>query len=267
MRRLLLALLEETGAPGWIPLPGLCFAVRNRYMATLDDEGIRDRFRNRFQYTYAPPRDTPRVLAETLRDWIVRRLFVLGLVDLGLVDGEPVAMRVTDLGRKALELPGEPVIEDAKGRPLVVNPDFEVLLLPEGDVSETAHTLDRFAMRTGSEEVNRYRIHKEGVERAVAKGMTVEEILEFLVAYSRTPIPQNVEYSIRDWGSKLRFALQEEVVLLEVDDEEALDVTLALEPVRRLLLRRIGPKAAALRGRIGDHKTIEELRRLGIFLR
>jgi hypothetical protein len=266
MRQLLLDLLEETGAPGWRPMMALCFAVRNRYLARLDAEGIRERFRNRFQYTYTPPRDTTRVLAETLRRWIVKRLYMLGLVDLGLTDGEAVALRVTDLGRKVLGLPGE-AQASAEGRPLVVNPDFEVLLLPEGDITETAHTLDHFATRTGSEEVNRYLIHREGVERAVAKGMSADDIIAFLASHSRTPIPQNVEYSIRDWGQKVRFARQEEVVLLEVDDPEALDVALALEPVRQLLLRRIGPECAALRGRIGAFKTIEELRRLGIFLR
>jgi Helicase conserved C-terminal domain len=266
MRQLLLDLLEETGAPGWRPMLALCFAVRNRYLARLDSEGIRERFRNRFQYTYTPPRDTTRALAETLRRWVVKRLYMLGLVDLGLAEGEAVALRITDLGRKVLDLPGE-VQAVEEGRPLVVNPDFEVLLLPEGDITETAHTLDHFAIRTGSEEVNRYLIHREGVERAVAKGMSADEILEFLAQHSRTPIPQNVEYSIRDWGKKVRFARQEEVVLLEVDDSEALDIALALEPVRRLLLRRIGPNCAALRGRIGAFKTIEELRRLGIFLR
>ena len=181
-------------------------------------------------------------------------------------NGAAVAMRVTGLGRKVLELPGVGGAEES-AKPLVVNPDFEVLLLPEGDITETAHTLDRFAARTGSQEVNRYLIHREGVERAVAMGLTVEEILEFLVANSRTPIPQNVEYSIRDWGQKLRFMTQEDVVLLEVDDPESLDVVLALEPVQRLRPRRISPTAAALRGKITEFKTIEELRGLGIFLK
>ena len=142
-----------------------------------------------------------------------------------------------------------------------------MLLFPEGDVLELVHTLDRFAIRTKSEEVSHYRILKEGVERAVVKGMNPADILSFLEENSRTPIPQNVEYSIRNWGEKIRFAAQMEVVVLTVDSEEVLDRILALDPIREVVVERLAPNVVALKERIEDWRTLEELRRLGVYIK
>jgi hypothetical protein len=266
LRRLLSQRLCTAGGNGWRPLTELPLLSRNDYLASLEEEGIKERYRNRFQYTYDPPKTTLPGLVRELVDWIVRRLFILGFVDIALSGDDPVAVRLTELGQKALGVE----VEDRKENdlpPLVVNPDFEVLVFPEGDVLELVHTLDRFAIRTKSEEVSQYRILKEGVERAVVKGMAVGDILAFLSDHSRTPIPQNVEYSIRDWGEKICFAAQREVVLLEVESEEVLDRVLTLEPVREALLERISPTVAALKERIDDWRTLEELRVLGVYMK
>ncbi len=265
-RRILAQRLRRTGSNGWRQFLELPFVVRNEYLASLDDDGIKERYKNRFQYTYDPPKVSVPALATELSRWILNRLFVLGLVDVALVGDEPVALRLTELGLKGLGVE----VEETQGNglaPLVVNPDFEVLVFPEGDVLEIVHTLDRFAVRTKSEEVSHYRILKDGVERAVVKGMGVEDILAFLVAESRTPIPQNVEYSIRDWGEKIRFGTQQEVVLLTVDTEDVLDRILAIDRVREVMVERISPTAAALSEPIENWRTLEELRSLGVYLR
>ena len=142
-----------------------------------------------------------------------------------------------------------------------------MLLLPEGNENEVAHALDGFARRVRSDEVTRYRLEREGVERAIVRGMAVEEILSFLDSHSRAPVPQNVAFSIREWGGRVRFARQREAVLLETDREDALDRALGLEPVKALLLSRLGPTVAALRSSLSDHRTIEALKALGVYLR
>jgi len=266
LRRLLSDRLHKLGTNRWRPIMELPFVTRNEYLASLEEEGIRERYKNRFQYTYDPPKTTLPGLADELSDWIVRRLFVLGLVEIALKGDAPVSLRLTDLGIKVLGVSvGENGVNGTS--PIVVNPDFEVLVFPEGDVLEIVHTLDRFAVRTKSEEVSHYRILKEGVERAVVKGMTVGQILDFLGENSRTPIPQNVEYSIRDWGEKIRFATQKDVVILRVDSEEVLDRVLTLEPIRERLVERISPTVVALKEKIEDWRTLEDLRRLGVYIR
>jgi len=266
LRRLLSKRLRSVGTNRWRPMLELPFVTRNDYLAALEDDGIRERYKNRFQYTYESPKTTLPGLVTELSDWIVNRLFVLGLVEISVRDDDPVALRLTDLGIKVL---GVSVGENGSNgsAPIVVNPDFEVLVFPEGDMLEIVHTLDRFAVRTKSEEVSQYRILKEGVERAVVKGMTVSDILDFLGEHCRTPIPQNVSYSIRDWGEKIRFASQQQVVILTVDSEEVLDQVLALEPIREKFVERLSPTVVALKDKIEDWRTLEDLRHLGVYIK
>ncbi len=266
LRRILVARLRQVGLGVWRPFRELPFLARNDYLAALEEEGIRERYKNRFQYSYDPPRAALPSLTADLMDWLVHRLFALGLVEIGTVAEKPVAVRLTELGLKVLG--GE--VDEAPGNglaPLVVNPDFEVLVFPEGNILPVVHTLDRFAERTKSEEVSHYRITREGVERAVAKGMGAEAIMAFLADHSRTPIPQNVSYSVRDWGEKIAFASQREVVLLRVDNEAVLDRVLALPGVRDLVLERVSPTAAAIRETIKDWKVLQEMRALGVYLK
>jgi len=266
IRRLLSQRLRRRGSNGWRPFAELPFVARNDYLADLEDEGIKERYRNRFQYTYDPPKSTLPGLAVELESWILERLFLLGLVDVGLADDRPVATRLTELGSKVLGVEVEESVGNGLA-PLVVNPDFEVLVFPEGDVLELVHTLDRFAFRTKSEEVSHYRILKEGVERAVVKGMSASDILGFLGENSRTPIPQNVAYSIRNWGEKIRFGTQREVVLLMVDDEAVLERVLEIDRIRDVLVEKISPTAIALKERIDDWRTLEDLRALGVYMK
>ena len=243
LRRLLAARLAETPQGRWVGLKTLPFLARNDYLAGLEEEGVRAAYRNRFQQTFDPPREETNDLAESLVDWSIGRLYLLGVVDVGFHGQEAAAVRLT------------------------VNPDFEVLLLPEGDVNEVAHTLDRFARRVRSDEVTRYRLQREDVERAIVQGMSVEQMLSFLEERCRTPVPQNVSFSIREWGGRVRFGRQREAVLLEVDREDALDRALTLEPVKALLIARLGPTVAALRAPLSDFKTLEALKGLGVYLR
>lgn len=275
LRRLLAGRLAGVPAGAWVGLRALPFLARNDYIAGLEEEGVKAAYRNRFQQTFDPPREEVGDLAEALVDWTIGRLYLLGLVDVGFRGQEPFAVRLTDQGRRLLN--GEDAAEEGgeadgggngrPSRPLVVNPDFEVLLLPEGDVNEVAHSLDRFARRVRSDEVTRYSLQREGVERAIVQGMTVEEILAFLDGRSRAPVPQNVAFSIREWGERVRFVRQREAVLLDVDREDALDRALTLEAVRDLLIARLGPTVAALRSPVTDFKTLEALKGLGVFFR
>jgi hypothetical protein len=259
-----------------VPIDHVPFLVRNDYLGALEEQGVREQYKNRFQYVYTPPKETPGAVAEGLRDWILSRLYPLGVVEVGLTGERAVAVRLTDLGRRLvrgerLTAPEAPASEQGRaaetGKPLVVNPDFEVILFPDGDVIEVAHRLDRFATRTKSDEVQHYRISRDSVERAVVKGMPAEEILEFLELWSRVGVPQNVAYSIREWAARVAFVRQREVVLVTASTAAAMDAALAIEDVQRLLVEKLSPTAAALRQRIADWKTLEALRALGVYFR
>ena len=101
----------------------------------------------------------------------------------------------------------------------------------------------------------------------MVKDMDADEILLFLEEHSRVPVPQNVEYSIREWAARVSFAWQREVVLLTTNDPAALDRVLEVDEVRRLLVDRVSPTAAALRSKISDWKLLEMLRAMGVYFR
>ncbi len=276
LRRAVAHMLALAPRARFLLLDDVPFRIRNDHFAALEDEGVDEQYRNRFQYTYTPPVETGDQVTQELRDYLLRRLHPLGIVDVATLGGTPVGVRLTDIGRRLLgvddgdesDVPvfGPPLEVDV-AKPLVVNPDFEVIHFPEGDVPVVAHTLGRFAVRTKSEHVAHYRIARETVERAVVKGFGAEEILAFLSANARTPVPQNVAYSIREWASRVRIAEQREGVILTTGDAAAMDAVLTVEAVRRLLVDRPAPSVAILRSRITDFKVLDYLRRAGVYFR
>jgi len=112
-----------------------------------------------------------------------------------------------------------------------------------------------------------FRLTRHDVEAAVLYGVSADAILQFLQSYSRTPIPQNVEYSIRDWASKVQVARTFEAVVLEVRDAATLDALMADPQVRAHVVRRLSPTLAVVKGRITSKKLIAHLRESGIFFR
>jgi len=275
LRRALAKALTEAPSEGFLPLNDVPHRVRNDYIANLEIEGVQEQYKNRFQYTYSPPKESPSQLLDGLVDYVVTRLYPLGVVDIAISGDKAVGVRLTDLGRRLIRgerLGGgmdEAQFTTAGGTPLplVVNPDFEVLLFPEGNVNEVAHKLGRFASRTKSERVAHYRITRETVERAVVKGMPSDEVLSFLTDHARMPVPQNVAYSIREWAARVRFVTQREGVVLTTTDAPSMDTVLAVEDVQRLLVERICPTAALLRTSITDWDTLKLLRSLGVYFR
>lgn len=274
LRRALAAALLEAPAERLIAVDDVPFRVRNHYLGTLE-EGVKELYRNRFQYTYSPPTESPAEIARRLVGYMLARLYPLGLVDVALEQDEAVAVRLSELGRRMLS--GEPLDDVAEGsergdgggpsRSIIVNPDFEVLLFPDADVNAIAHELGRFAVRTKSEEVAHYRIGRAEIERAVVKGLGADEILAFLERHGRVPVPQNVAYSIRSWAERVGFAEQQPVVLFETSTEDAMERALGLPAVARLVTKRVSPTAVALRSAVEDWRVIEKLRKLGVYLK
>lgn len=199
MRRVLLRLLRR-GEPGvWQEMTCLPFLARNAYLAQLDGEQVEAHFAARFQGAGYTPGETLQQMAMNLLLWVKRRLYPLGLVDVGLRDGRPVALRLSQLGADLLE--AEPAAKAAGQRSsVIVNPDFEVLLFPGDDVHEAVHAIDRFAKRLKSDHVHQFKLEPATLRAGLAEGLTVDEIVRELTDRARAPVPQNVLYSLQDWA-------------------------------------------------------------------
>jgi hypothetical protein len=262
LRLLVADLLREEPARWWAG-SSLFVVARLRYLATLDARRIKDRYRDRHFSAYGSAREGVRDLLLDLEGPWLRTLFLLGMLDVAVRDGRPAAVRLSSLGARVL---GAATGEAAGVRPCLVTPDFEVVVLPEGDVSDVVHRLDAFAQRVRTGDVVHFRFTKESVEAAVAAGRDVDELLAFLEGRSRGPIPRNVAVTLRGWAAGVVFATLERGVVIRLGKPEILDRVLALAGMKALLSRRLSPTEALLREEPSDRRLLADLRAEGVYL-
>lgn len=267
LRERLLELLAEA-PPGELrdfhELP--CLA-RNAYLAALEDEHVRDAFQNRYQYAPTAVMRDAAGLANSLAQWLRERIYLLGLVDLGFRGDTICALRLTPLGSRALG--GKAPVDAAclNERPLIVNPDFEILLfLHEGDTYDLITKIDRFAERMSSDSVYRYKVTEPSIEKAVAEGVDVAEILRVLSENARGAIPQNVVYSIKEWAGKVRFVTARKVTVLRGRNREIMDRVLKGLSHQHILCERLSPTAIMIESDIELATLCADLARDGVFL-
>lgn len=240
--------------------------ARNAYLARLEEDHIRDAFQNRYQYAPSAVMRDATGLAQGLLHWQRDRLYLLGLVDIGLRADVPTAMRLTPLGALALgrTLPADLAVA---GRPLMVNPDFEVLLFPEeGDTYDLITRLDRFCERQSSDSVYRFKVTALSIEKAVAEGVDVAEILRVLSENARASIPQNVVYSIKEWAGKVRFVSAKRVTVLRGRNREIMDRVVRVLAQLDIAPERLSPTAVVIEENADLGRLEDDLAREGVFL-
>src|SRR5262249_53964986 len=155
----------------WWAGDALFVVARLRYLATLDARRIKDRYRDRHFGAFATGRESLSDLRDDVRASWLRAMHLLGIVDVAVPGGQAGALRRAALGARVL---GARASDEAASRPLLVAPDFEVVVLPEGDVTDVVHALDAWAPRVRTGDVLHFRFTKESVEAAVAEGRSVD---------------------------------------------------------------------------------------------
>ncbi|MDJ0520680.1 MAG: helicase-associated domain-containing protein [Planctomycetota bacterium] len=261
LRKLVADVLREQ-PERWFFERSLATLCRHRYLATLDELGIEDRHRDRFFSAYFSGRETPADLLDELDSHWLRRMYMLGFLEAAVKDDTIVAWRLSPVGARVL---GAEVSDlDTGLQPMLVNPDFEILVLPEGDVSDVIHTLDGYAQRVKTEDVVHFRLTKESIEAAVGAGRSVKDFTAFLEARSRGDVPQNVIYSIKSWAGAVTFATLEKGVVLKTEDEVALERILQFPEMQALVIRRLGEGEVLLKAAPTDRKLLASMRERGI---
>ena len=201
MRRILSTLMKRLEVGVWYDVMYLPFLARNAYLSQLAVLEVDEMIAARGAAGAGATEDLQR-LAWNLVGWVRKRLYLLGLVDLGYDDkGHPVAMRLTRSGARVLGVDTPEEETFGIGR-LVVTPDFEIVLFSDGDDAVLTHDLDRFTERTKDGALKQFRINEKSVHRGLVEGMTLTKMKEILTFNARTPVPRNVLQSIRDWASK-----------------------------------------------------------------
>ncbi|HIG88018.1 MAG TPA: hypothetical protein EYQ25_13390 [Planctomycetes bacterium] len=264
MRRILLRLMRRVEPGVWYDLMYLPFLARNQYLSHLDELAVEDWFRARTAAGGASvgSEDMQR-LSWNLVGWMRKRLYLLGLIDLGYdIKGHPVAMRVTVAGARHFGIrctEGEgPLL-----RSLVVTPDFEVVHFPEEDQSALVHDLDRFCEREKSGKVRHFRITERSLKRALREGFPLSRVQSVLEQNSRTPVPQNVLYSIRDWAVQAGLLFLSEDLVLSTTNGDLSKQVGADPGVRPLISRRKDEFSIQMKAETSPKRLGALLRELG----
>lgn len=108
-----------------------------------------------------------------------------------------------------------------------------------------------------------YRFSAASVRRALDAGRGAEEVLDLLASRSRTPVPQPLEYLVRDVAQRHgRIRVGAASAYLRTDDEHVLAEVLADRRTAPLRLRRLAPTVLAAQA---DPTTVlETLRGIGL---
>ncbi len=232
LRRTLMRMLRHLEPGTWYDLMYLPFLARNQHICNLDEwqesqdqEALRDR---------RPSGDLQR-MAWSLVSWLRKRLFPLGLLDLGYDDsGRAVAIRLTRMGALALNMEVEPAPGMGRGS-LVVTPDFELVLFPGEDDAQLVYELDRFAERANGGSMKQFRLTEEALRRGLLGGMQLQHMRDLLKAHSRTPIPDNVHIALSDWALRAGLFFLDEDLRIRCGNLQALEKFLADPGVRPYL--------------------------------
>jgi len=268
MRQLLVSMLRRIEPGVWYDIMYLPFLARNTYLCRLDELAVDEYFAARSVGAHGQGGEDLQRMAWHLVGWVRQRLYLLGLVDLGYDKaGHPVAMQLTRAGARALGMLG-PEGDTPRVGNLIVTPDFEVVLFPTGDDAELTHDLDRFCERENQGDLKHFRIAERSVHRALVEGMSLARMIDTLELNARTPVPQNVLYSMRDWASQAGLLTLDDGLVVRGQDPDAVRRFLQNPGVkgyvRRVLddrsvqLKR-GPSAARMRSLLRELGHLIEL--------
>ena len=159
---------------------------------------------------------------------------------------------------------------DSLGRPALINPDFEVLVFPEMPLEDEANlVLSRFADRLGSDRVKRYRLTRESVKRGICSGFTAEELLDSLKEYSRNEMPDNVEFSLKEWARGVEILHKQRATLFRGGSLEAVDRLVEVFERHDIAFERLNNEVVAVRGTKNEKAAKdlgEEFRLQGLYI-
>lgn len=204
-------------------------------------------------------RPSEKLTAGDLVERVVWALFYLGLVEVvSSQSGTPALVRLTPLGRGAFI--GEPYPDQTQEvTTFVVQPNLEIYT-PPNLTAEHYYGLFRIADPKGS---GMLALSKESLRKALDRGATTSEIVEFLKEHSSSGLPQNVEYLVREVGGKHgHIRVGHAGLYLVVDDPILLKEIAAQSKLTIRVRKQLADSVALITGDSVD-AVLKQLRQIG----
>lgn len=158
------------------------------------------------------------------------------------------------------ETASEPPAE--RPRTLIVQPTFELLLL-QPDLP-TLYSLLPFAQINSLGNVSRLTLTRASILRGLEWNLTIDEILQLLESQSQKAMPQNVDYTLRDWARAYRAVEISQMILLEVESEAHVNELLASPKLKEFNLRYLGSTILAVSNDVNVQNLQRALEKEGI---
>jgi hypothetical protein len=178
-----------------------------------------------------------------IADLLAGPLRWLGVV--AAVAGEAgIICRLTAAGARLLGLVADEP-EEIASPPIVVHPDLSVEA-PAPASLYTRFQLERFA-DLASVDPCRYQLTAGGLQRALARGVRVEQVLAFLRQASEGKVPANVAGQLHTWAERFGQVKLEEAAVLTVKNERVLRELAVLPETRSLIGRALSATSALVR--------------------
>ena len=152
--------------------------------------------------------------------------------------GDDVAIRVTDIGRRLFY--GKPIESYEFESSFIIQPNHEVLassyLAPK-----LRWKLNHIAELHQADQMSTYKVSAKSIYNGLRSGFSLDEILVFLKAYSKTGIPQNVEVSIKDWAEQYGQIYLMDVMLLRCKNTRIAQEIRTSKQIGKYILGEISP--------------------------
>lgn len=146
----------------------------------------------------------------------------------------------------ALDTQRSPVVEQQIRGRLIVQPSYQLLLLPPLDDS-SLQRLREFSETVHIAEVAEFKLTQAALFRAVQQGTTVADVIAFLEQRSEQPLPQNVHYTLGSWARVFeQVRIYADAVLVE-GTADLLDRLQADARLAALVIRRLTPQRLLLK--------------------
>lgn len=140
---------------------------------------------------------------ESVWNILHKKLKMLGVIETALSKNGVRFFSTTILSSYCLgKIPEKKILRTFSSRKgkLMIHPNFEVTMVSKELNPKTSLELAMFSHPTKLDTVSVFRISRESVREGIRLGLTTDEMTSFLKENSKGKIPQNVEYSIGDWG-------------------------------------------------------------------
>ena len=126
------------------------------------------------------------------------------------------AVSLTEVGAWLLGLYDEPRLPSLGDRPLTVGGDFEILLFHP--IPRRLWALGAIADLVRLDTASTYRLTEASIRRGIVAGLSLEQIITLLERGGRAPLPQNVDFTLREWARDHAGVRLARALIVRLDD-------------------------------------------------